>query len=122
MPLYEYQCDDCGTFSMLRKMSESNLSVLCESCGNPSPRVISVPNFALLGQATRQAHERNEKSAHEPKAMRRSSCGCAGAHTCQTTLSKFNPTKEGQKHSSMQESNGFQMQTKLTARPWMLGH
>jgi putative FmdB family regulatory protein len=118
MPLYEYECVSCGPFSALRKMSESSLSALCGGCGSESGRIISVPNFALMAKAKKAAYERNEKSAHEPKAIKRSSCGCAGTHTCQATT-KVN--KEG-KSNSQPEGGGFQMQTKRTARPWMLGH
>lgn len=121
MPLYDYECGNCGTFSAFRKMSESSLSVACGHCGGESERVISVPFFALMAKEKRGAYERNEKSAHEPKAIRRSSCGCSGAHTCNPKTSQFNATKEN-KIQSNQPGRGFQMQTKLTARPWMLGH
>lgn len=121
MPLYEYECVGCGPFSALRKMSESSMPMQCESCGNESARVISVPYFALMAKAKKSAYERNEKSAHEPKSIKRSSCGCSGKHTCQTTTSQTNPIKEN-KFISTQQGNGFQMQTKRTARPWMLGH
>lgn len=121
MPLYDYHCDKCGPFSAIRKMSESSLAVSCGNCGSMSERIISVPFFALLAKNQRSAYERNEKSAHEPKAMRRSSCGCSGAHTCHPPTSQSNAAKEN-KTQSNQQGSGFLMQTKLTARPWMLGH
>lgn len=119
MPLYEYQCDGCGIFSAIRKMSEASLSAICKNCGGDSERVISVPYFALLDKSRRVAFERNEQSAHAPQTIRRSSCGCAGSHTC-TTAGKFNPN--GQMGKSSSQAAGFQMQGKRTARPWMLGH
>jgi putative FmdB family regulatory protein len=112
MPLYEYECDCCGVFTALRKMSESSLPADCEYCGAESPRILSVPKLAIMDKLQRSAHERNEKSRHEPRSGRRSSCGCTGSHTCKTTT-KVNP------------DNGkpaMQMQTKKTARPWMIGH
>ena len=121
MPLYEYRCDDCGTFSAIRKMSESSLQGICKNCGAASERIISASHFALVGKDQRVAHERNEKSAHEPRVGRRSSCGCAGAHTCKTNAN-------GEKNGAVQKVNpatgtpALQMQTKKTARPWMLGH
>jgi putative FmdB family regulatory protein len=121
MPLYDYQCETCGPFSAMKKMTESGLATACGNCGSMSERVISVPYFALLTKAKRSAYERNEKSAHEPKAVRRSSCGCSGAHTCNPKSSQTNVAKEN-KTQSNQQAGGFQMQTKLTARPWMLGH
>jgi putative FmdB family regulatory protein len=114
MPLYEYHCDACGTFSALRKMADAKLPAVCDHCGGESPRIISAPHFALVGQSQRIAYERNEKSAHEPASMRRSSCGCSkGGHTCKTGDSA---------KSTSNQSAGYQMQTKKTARPWMLSH
>jgi putative FmdB family regulatory protein len=126
MPLYEYHCAECGSFSVLRKMSESSLAANCESCGGESGRIISAPHFALLGKAQRIAYERNEKSAHEPLTSRRSSCGCVGNHTCKSTAKGLgtnqSSTSKEDKHDTLHRGGGFQMQTKRTARPWMLGH
>ncbi len=121
MPLYEYECSSCGVFSALRKMSESSLAVQCEECGEMGERIISAPHLAVLSATQRSAHERNEKSANEPRVGRRSSCGCAGSHTCKTKSEREKPAS---KAAGKPEDNrpGFQMQTKKTARPWMVGH
>jgi putative FmdB family regulatory protein len=121
MPLYEYRCDDCGTFSAIRKMSEFSMPSVCGNCGAACERVISAPHFALLGKEQRVAHERNEKSAHEPGTMRRSGCGCSGGHTCHSGIDKSD-TKKDQASQSENQGAVFQMQTKKTARPWMLSH
>lgn len=112
MPVYEYECKACGVFTALRKMSESRLSAFCD-CGQESERILSVPKLAVMEKSQRMAHERNEKSANEPGSRRRSSCGCSGTHTCNTSQPKVNQ-ETGQA--------ALQMQTKKTARPWMLGH
>lgn len=112
MPVYEYECDTCGVFTALRKMSESAEPAPCDECGGACPRIMSAPRLAVMEKSQRVAHERNEKSAHDPKVAKRSSCGCTGSHTCKTST-KVNP------------ENGraaLQMQTKKTARPWMLSH
>lgn len=114
MPLYEYECGECGVFTALRKMSESSQPVMC-SCGCLGERIISAPHLAVMDRAQRSAHERNEKSAHEPQIRRRSSCGCTGSHTCKTTPAAARAKEEG-------KPPPLQMQTKKTARPWMLGH
>lgn len=85
MPVYEYECETCGVFSALRKMSESNAPAFCGECGGESPRIMSAPRLAVLDRTQRVAHERNEKSAHDPKVARRSSCGCTGSHTWRHT-------------------------------------
>lgn len=114
MPLYEYRCNSCGQFSAMQKMSQSSSPSSCPSCGVMAERIISAPRLALMDKGTRTAMERNEKSAHAPRQARRSSCGCSGTHTCSSTT----------KASSNQQNEkpGLQMQTKKTARPWMLGH
>lgn len=115
MPLYEYECQECGVFTALRKMSESHLSADCDVCGESSQRILSIPKLAVMDKSQRVAHERNEKSAHEPGVRKRSSCGCAGTHTCKTANGspKVNPDTG---------VAALQMQTKKTARPWMLAH
>lgn len=112
MPVYEYECDTCGVFSALRKMSESHAPADCVHCGAESQRVMSAPRLAILNKFQRSAHERNEKSAHAPNLGRRSSCGCTGKHTCNSTT----------KVNADTGKPAMQMQTKKTARPWMVGH
>jgi len=118
MPVYEYECDTCGVFTALRKMSESAEPAQCDECGCDSPRIMSAPRLAVMDKSQRVAHERNEKSAHDPKVAKRSSCGCTGSHTCKTS------TKDNLANRVSPENGraALQMQTKKTARPWMLSH
>lgn len=113
MPLYEYECKDCGVFTGLRSMSQSSEPLTCE-CGVLSARILSAPKLALVAKSQRVAHERNEKSAHHPNFKTRSSCGCSGAHTCNSNGGVKTDSKTGEA--------ALQMQTKKTARPWMLSH
>ena len=40
MPIYEYQCDDCGaSFEVMQKMSDDPLTA-CEKCGGPLRKVL----------------------------------------------------------------------------------
>ena len=50
MPIYEYQCQDCGhLFDALQKMSDSPLTD-CPDCNEPELRkLLSAPNFRLKG-------------------------------------------------------------------------
>ena len=112
MPVYEYECEQCGVITALKKMSESSMPACCETCGAESPRIMSAPRRAVMEKSQRTAHERNEKSAHEPRVSKRSSCGCSGTHTC----------KGGTKLNPETGKAALQMQTKKTARPWMLAH
>lgn len=110
MPLYDYECEDCGRFSGFNKMSDCNEPLPCPSCGAAGRRVLSAPNLACMSQDNRRAWERNERSAHEPMAKRKG-CGCSGAHSCGTGKSQEAAAKPALQQSS-----------KLSSRPWMLGH
>ena len=50
MPLYEYQCDACGSrFELIRKFSDPPLEV-CPTCGKgPVQKLISSPAFQFKG-------------------------------------------------------------------------
>ena len=50
MPIYEYECTNCGhTFDELQKMSDEHL-VDCPSCSTPKlARLLSAPSFRLKG-------------------------------------------------------------------------
>jgi putative FmdB family regulatory protein len=40
VPIYEYQCDECGaSFEVMQKMSDDPLTV-CEKCGGPLRKVL----------------------------------------------------------------------------------
>ena len=51
MPIYEYECDECGhQFEILQKMSDDKLSV-CPECNKPALRkLISAVAFRLKGK------------------------------------------------------------------------
>lgn len=111
MPLYEYECPTCGVFSEMHPISQAQQPAPCPECGASSARRISAPFIAGLSTAVRNAHERNERSAHEPRLARKSSCGCTGAHTCRPR--QDNPATTATR---------VQASTRLNQRPWMLGH
>jgi len=49
MPVYEYQCQDCGTqFEELQSISDKPLKK-CKNCGGSVQRLISQSSFSLKG-------------------------------------------------------------------------
>ena len=40
MPIYEYECENCGKFDKLQKFSDEALKV-CPTCGGKAERIIS---------------------------------------------------------------------------------
>jgi putative FmdB family regulatory protein len=71
MPLYPYSCNDCGDFEAWRSMAACDQSAACPRCGKPSRRAVAAPNILGMNEHTRIAHMRNEKSAHEPRVVRK---------------------------------------------------
>lgn len=71
MPIYEYECAHHGVFELERAMSLARADADCPSCSARSRRILSTPRLSALPRATRVAHERNEQSQHEPRAVSR---------------------------------------------------
>jgi putative FmdB family regulatory protein len=70
MPVYEYLCSACGSFTDMRPMVECDLPSDCPVCGASAPRVIlTAPHFSIMPAANRQAYAANERSAHAPHSL-----------------------------------------------------
>jgi putative FmdB family regulatory protein len=80
MPLYDYQCRVCGPFKEFRPLSEWDEDTKCPNCGSSSKRCIAMPRLQCVSRNVRVAHERNERSAEEPRVMRRAELGAAYGH------------------------------------------
>ena len=49
MPLYEYQCDNCGhRFEVIQKYSDAPIQV-CPKCGGPVTKLLSSPAIQFKG-------------------------------------------------------------------------
>ena len=45
MPVYDYDCADCGAFEVVRRIAERDAPVACPQCGAPAARVtIAAPS------------------------------------------------------------------------------
>jgi putative FmdB family regulatory protein len=109
MPLYAYTCSSCGDFHDWRSMSACNQSVACPRCGTRSRRAVAAPTILGMDASTRIAHMRNEKSAHEPKVVRRDHRQAHGHHH----HAHASPNRAaGRLGSNLHQSS----------RRWMIGH
>ena len=68
MPLYEYQCAECGPFAQLFSIRETSTTAECPLCRRESKKLFPVVNLREMRPENRLAWERNERSAHAPKA------------------------------------------------------
>ncbi|MCK5572514.1 MAG: zinc ribbon domain-containing protein [Bacteroidetes bacterium] len=52
MPIYDYQCNDCGkTYDIFHKVREIAEDVVCPSCGSAQhTRLLSAPGFSMGGR------------------------------------------------------------------------
>ncbi|HSA81041.1 MAG TPA: zinc ribbon domain-containing protein [Geminicoccaceae bacterium] len=105
MPLYDYCCAECGGFRMWRRMSEAGDPAACPSCDTPARRTMVAPNLALMPANNRIAHQRNEKSAHEPKVISGGQMQQGHGHA------------HGHNHA-----HGHGHRHSASGRPWMIGH
>lgn len=106
MPLYDYACSDCGPFRDWVPMSAAAAPAACPVCGEAAPRTIAAPFIANMNPHNRIAHQRNEKSADEPRLIRKKTHDHnAGAH----------PHHHGGHAHGHSHSHG-------QGRPWMIGH
>jgi putative FmdB family regulatory protein len=48
VPLYEYECEQCGRFELIRKFSDEPLTI-CPTCGREIQKLPSAPAFHLKG-------------------------------------------------------------------------
>jgi len=109
MPVYEYNCDECGSFTKLRSLDQSSAPANCPECGESSPKIFSAVNLRSMRPENRVAWERNERSANAPHVC---GSGCSHSHTKPKPRTK---TPAGEKPALQASRN-------RNSRPWMLGH
>ena len=112
MPRYDYSCAHCGPFTAWRPMSEYAAPSECPGCGGPAPREIGAPFIAGMNPDSRIAHERNERSAHEPRVMSRGQMERLGSRR-----SGGGPERHAHHHEA-----GGHGHHRHSGRPWMIGH
>ena len=74
MPLYEYQCPECGTFERMQKFSDPVLTA-CPTCERPVEKLLSAPAIQFKGSgwyvtdyAGKGKEKEKEKGPGETKA------------------------------------------------------
>lgn len=78
MPIYEYECPNCGRFEVIQKISEEPLSE-CPNCKKNGKSVhvnklISESSFVLKGTGWYETDYKNNQSS----CSSGKSCGCSG--------------------------------------------
>lgn len=81
MPLYEYDCEKCGTFEVKQKMNDEPLASHPE-CGAKATRRISLTSFALKGGGWYADGYASSGSASQREAAPACGAGGCGAGAC----------------------------------------
>ncbi|HTK08584.1 MAG TPA: zinc ribbon domain-containing protein [Ktedonobacteraceae bacterium] len=71
MPLYEFQCDSCGSFTHWRAFAQASEAMICPTCQRVVRRLYTPPGLYRVPAELAKARYRAEKSAFEPEIVRR---------------------------------------------------
>lgn len=116
MPAYQYLCDACGYFELIRPMSQSGQDTHCPDCSSMASRIIASAPF--IGAGSNRgiiASSINERAQHEPavssqieKPRHGPGCGCCGGSDSRISS------------KTMKNAAGDKMFP--SKRPWMISH
>jgi len=82
MPIYEYECCDCGHyFDVLQKISDDPLK-FCPDCGKPElKKLLSAPRFRLKGSGWYETDFKSDKDKRRNLAESETKTGAAKKET-----------------------------------------
>ena len=94
MPVYEYLCEGCGPFKLMRSMSEYELPADCPLCQASAPRVmLTAPYCSTASPQSRLAQAASERGSAEG----RPSAGTHGGSCSCCSTSRFSRAAKGGK-------------------------
>jgi putative FmdB family regulatory protein len=121
MPLYEYECLKHGIFADWQTIANAAQPACCPDCGAPSARTVCAPYLGTMDSARREAHRINERSANEPRVVRRARGGEMG-HDAHRDLSAHRAARSGHAHDHghghVHNKNGTV--THRSPHPWVV--
>ena len=110
MPLYEYQCEECGErFERIRKFSDPPLDEPCPKCGGPIKKLISSPAIQFKGKGWYVTDYAKSGSPEPSKAESATSEASADA--------KSDAKKEGKSESAPSSTEGKTESKTETPKP-----
>jgi len=110
MPIYEYQCQKCGTIEVTQRITEKAL-IKCPTCKSKVKKLISNTSFQLKGTGwyitdyARKGQKNGEsKSDNDSKSASSESKSDSSSKTSSSTESKSEPKKTESKKSETSSS------------------
>jgi putative FmdB family regulatory protein len=106
VPLYEYECPQCGRFERIQKFSDPALEA-CPKCGSGVQKLLSAPAIQFKGSGwyiTDYARKGSSEGAGgKSEGGAKASSGSADSSSSNPTSSS--PSKDGAKSSSSSSDN-----------------
>jgi putative FmdB family regulatory protein len=107
MPLYEYQCEECGDrFERIRKFSDPPLDEPCPRCGGRIKKLISSPAIQFKGKGWYVTDYAKSGSPEASKADAATSEASADAKSDAKKEGKKDGKKEGKSESAASAAEG----------------
>jgi putative FmdB family regulatory protein len=69
MSMYEYRCDQHGSFDLQTSMGDAQPRTACPECGLQVPRVFTAPMTSSTPRSVTSVLDRTEKSRYEPEVV-----------------------------------------------------
>lgn len=85
MPIYEYECVNCGKITeAMQKFSDAPLTI-CPSCGGSLRKLISLSTFHLKGTGWYVTDYAHKSQGYSPSKAKESSSGGGDSSTSKTS-------------------------------------
>ena len=98
MPLYEYQCDQCGRFEVIRKFSDAPLTA-CPTCGKPIEKLLSSPAIQFKGSGWYITDYAKKSPSETPKTTGGDSTATPASGTTPSSDTAAKPAEKAEKKS-----------------------
>ncbi|MBV9682640.1 MAG: zinc ribbon domain-containing protein [Solirubrobacterales bacterium] len=69
MAIYEYRCEQDGTFEITRPVGSAPKTMACPVCEGEARRVFSAPMLTSIPHSLVAARDHEEKTRHEPDVV-----------------------------------------------------
>jgi putative FmdB family regulatory protein len=77
MPTYDYRCDTCGPFAVMRRVADRDAARACAKCGSLAQRLLGLPALSLIPSTMRAERQVNERAVYTHQHGL--GCGCGSS-------------------------------------------
>lgn len=121
MPIYDYACRRHGEFRIWAGLADFDKAAPCPVCGKPAGRTVSAAYVGMDSKLCR-AFGSSEKSAHEPRVVRRRRGDAIPAHDVHSDLSKGHGHANAHHGAHGHGSGRGRTKTVRSGHPWLVRH